>query len=228
VSFHFGPPRDVLLERVRAAGCKLLSSATTVREAVFLADKGFDAIIAQGAEAGGHRGMFLTDDVASQVGTFALLPQIVDAVDVPVIAAGGIADGRGIAAAFALGACGVQIGTAYLSTPEAKISALHREALRTARDDDSVLTNVFTGRPARGIKNRATREIGPMASEAPAFPLAGGALAPLRAKAEAEGLSDFSPLWTGQAGPLAREMPAGALTALLAEDALRRLATLAG
>ena len=155
VSFHFGPPRDDLLERVRAAGCKLLCSATTVREAVFLADKGFDAIIAQGAEAGGHRGMFLTDDVASQIGTFALVPQIVDAVDVPVIAAGGIADGRGIAAAFALGASGVQIGTAYLRTPEARISAIHREALRLARDEDSVLTNVFTGRPARGLKNRA-------------------------------------------------------------------------
>ena len=223
VSFHFGPPRDDLLERVRRAGCKLLCSATTVREAVFLAEKGFDAIIAQGSEAGGHRGMFLTADVAAQIGTFALVPQIVDAVDVPVIAAGGIADGRGIAAAFALGASGVQIGTAYLRTPEARISNIHREALRLARDEDSVLTNVFTGRPARGLKNRMTREIGPISGDAPAFPLAGGAIAPLRAKAEAGGSGDFSPLWTGQAGPLGRELPAGALTIALAEEALERL-----
>jgi nitronate monooxygenase len=228
VSFHFGPPPDDLLERVRKTGAKLLCSATTVREAVFLAEKGFDAIIAQGSEAGGHRGMFLTEDVASQVGTFALVPQIVDAVDLPVIAAGGIADGRGIAAAFALGAAGVQIGTAYLRTPEARISDLHREALRQARDEDSVLTNVFTGRPARGIKNRLVREVGPMSTEPPAFPTALNATMPLRTKAEAAGSSEFSPLWTGQAGRLAREMPAGELTLALAEEALERLKALAG
>lgn len=228
VSFHFGPPRDDLLERVRKTGAKLLCSATTVREAAFLADKGFDAIIAQGSEAGGHRGMFLTEDVASQVGTFALVPQVVDAVDVPVIAAGGIADGRGIAAAFALGASGVQIGTAYLRTPEARISKLHREALENARDEDSVLTNVFTGRPARGIKNRLTREVGPMSAYAPAFPSALDATMPLRTTAEAAGSSEFSALWTGQAGPLGREMPAGALTLALAGEALARLRKLAG
>jgi nitronate monooxygenase len=228
VSFHFGPPRDDLLERVRAVGCKILCSATTVREAVFLAEKGFDAIIAQGSEAGGHRGMFLSEDIASQIGTFALVPQIADAVKVPVIAAGGIADGRGIAAAFALGAAGVQVGTAYLRTPEAQISRLHREALRMARDDDSVLTNVYTGRPARGIKTRFIREMGPISAEAPPFPLAGEAIIPLRTKAEAAGSNDFSVLWTGQAGPLGREMPAGALTTKLAEEALRRLQELAG
>jgi nitronate monooxygenase len=223
VSFHFGLPRDDLYQRVRRTGAKVLCSATTVREARYLADKGVDAVIAQGSEAGGHRGMFLTDDVASQIGTFALVPQIVDAVDVPVIAAGGISDGRGIAAAFALGADGVQVGTAYLRTPEAKISAIHREALRTARDEDSVLTNIFTGRPARGVKNRLVREVGPISADAPAFPLAGGALMPLRAKAEAARSGDFSPLWTGQAGPLSREMPAGELTTMLAEEALQRL-----
>lgn len=228
VSFHFGPPADALLERVRRTGAKLLCSATTVREAVFLAEKGFDAIIAQGAEAGGHRGMFLTEDIAAQVGTFALVPQIVDAVDVPVIAAGGIADGRGIAAAFALGASGVQIGTAYLRTPEARISGLHRAALRKARDEDSVLTNVFTGRPARGLQTRLVREIGPISREAPQFPLALNAVMPLRTKAEARGSDEFSALWTGQAGPLAREMPAGALTVKLAEEALERLQVLAG
>jgi nitronate monooxygenase len=228
VSFHFGLPRDDLYQRVRNTGAKVLCSATTVREARYLADKGVEAVIAQGVEAGGHRGMFLTDDVASQVGTFALVPQIVDAVDVPVIAAGGIADGRGIAAAFALGADGVQIGTAYLRTPEAKISAIHREALRKARDDDSVLTNVFTGRPARGLKNRLVREVGPISADAPAFPLAGGALMPLRAKAEAAGSGDFAPLWTGQTGPLGREMPAGELTAKLAEEALDCLKFISG
>jgi nitronate monooxygenase len=226
VSFHFGLPPDTLLARVRRTGALILSSATTVAEARFLAEKGVDTIIAQGVEAGGHRGMFLSTDIAAQIGTFALVPQIVDAVSVPVIAAGAIADGRGIAAAFALGAAGVQIGTAYLHTPESRISSLHREALRSARDEDSVLTNVFTGRPARGIKNRFIRELGPMAQDAPPFPLAANFVMPLRAKAEAEGSSDFSPLWTGQAGTLGQVMPAGALTAKLARDGLEILGVL--
>lgn len=227
VSFHFGLPSDELLERVRRTDGKILSSATTVAESRWLAERGVDAIIAQGAEAGGHRGMFLSDDVASQIGTFALVPQIVDAVNVPVIAAGGIADGRGIAAAFALGAAGVQIGTAYLHSPEARISTLHREALRAAQDEDSVLTNVFTGRPARGIRNRIINEVGPMAPQVPEFPLAANLVMPLRAKAEAAGSSDFSPLWTGQAGPLGKALLAGELTAMLAQDAMRRLQRLA-
>jgi nitronate monooxygenase len=227
VSFHFGLPDDALLMRVRRTGAKILSSATTVREARFLADKGVDAVIAQGSEAGGHRSMFLTDDVATQVGTMALVPQIVDAVGVPVIAAGGIADGRGIAAAFALGAAGVQIGTAYLYTPEARISELHRQALRSARDEDSVLTNVLTGRPARGLRNRFVTELGPLSADVPAFPLAADYVMPLRAKAESAGSGDFSSLWTGQAGSLGRAMPAGELTTRLAEEALARLRTLA-
>ena len=227
VSFHFGLPDDALLERVRKTKARIMSSATTVAEARFLADKGVDAVIAQGVEAGGHRGMFLTDDVAAQIGTFALVPQVVDAVDVPVIAAGGIADGRGIAAAFALGAAGVQIGTAYLRTPEARISDLHRQALAAARDEDSVLTNVFTGRPARGIANRFVREVGPLNPDAPSFPLAAGFVAPLRIAAESKGSGEFSPLWTGQAGPLAQTMSAGELTAALAADAAARLRHLA-
>ena len=154
VSFHFGLPADDLLERVRASGARVIASATTVPEAQWLADHGCDAIIAQGAEAGGHRGMFLTADVESQVGTMALVPQVVDAVDVPVIAAGGIADGRGIAAAFVLGASGVQIGTGYLLCPEATISGLHRDALRSPAARETALTNVFTGRPARSIVTR--------------------------------------------------------------------------
>lgn len=223
VSFHFGLPDDALLERVRRTGAKVLSSATTVREARFLAEKDVDAVIAQGVEAGGHRGMFLTEDIAGQVGTMALVPQIVDAVDVPVIAAGGIADGRGIAAAFMLGAAGVQIGTAYLATPEARISDMHRQALVDSRDEDSVLTNIFTGRPARGLKNRIVEEVGPISTDAPAFPLAAESVAPLRAEAERAGSGDFSPLWSGQAAPLGRAMPAGGLTAMLAEEALARL-----
>jgi nitronate monooxygenase len=228
VSFHFGLPDDALLERVKKTEAKIISSATTVREARFLADKGVDAVIAQGAEAGGHRGMFLTEDISAQIGTLALVPQVVDAVEVPVIAAGGIGDGRGIAAAFALGAAGVQVGTAYLLAPEARISDLHRRALGVARDEDSVLTNVFTGRPARGLRNRFVTELGPLDPGAPAFPLAATYLAPLRAKAEGNGSSDFSPLWTGQAGPLGSTMPAGELTVKLAEDALARLAALSG
>jgi nitronate monooxygenase len=220
ISFHFGLPPPDLFRRARATGAVILSSATTVREARWLEEQGVDAIIAQGSEAGGHRGMFLTENTSAQVGTMALVPQIADAVKAPVIAAGGIADGRGIAAAFALGAAGVQIGTAFLRTPEARITALHRRALETARDEDSVLTNVFTGRPARGIRNRFIDELGPMAAEAPAFPLGTNFVVPLRGKAEAAGSSDFSPLWTGQAGPLARAMPAGDLTAMLAEEAL--------
>ena len=228
VSFHFGLPEESLLQRVKATGAKVISSATTAREAKWLADRGCDAIIAQGAEAGGHRGMFLTDNIASQAGTFALVPQIVDAVDVPVIAAGGIADGRGIAAAFALGASGVQIGTAYLFCPEAKVSELHRNALRSTRDDDTVLTNVFTGRPARGVINRIVRELGPLSPDAPAFPLAAGALAPIRAAAEAKGSADFTSLWSGQSASLGREMPAGDLTRTLAQEALHRLKALVG
>jgi len=227
VSFHFGLPAADLLARVRAAGCRVICSATTAVEAAALERAGVDAVIAQGYEAGGHRGMFLTDDLAAQVGTFALVPQVVDAVKVPVIAAGGIADARGIAAAFALGATGVQIGTAYLRCPESKISALHRAALKSASDDATVLTNLMTGRPARGIVNRVIREIGPMSDIPPEFPLAAGALAPLRAKAEATGSGDFSPLWSGQAAALGRDMPAAELTKALAAEAqalLRRLA----
>jgi nitronate monooxygenase len=223
VSFHFGLPSLDLLARVRQAGCLIMSSATTAAEARWLEEHGVDAVIAQGYEAGGHRGMFLTDDIAAQVGTFALVPQVVDAVKVPVIAAGGVSDARGIAAAFALGAAGVQIGTAYLHTPESKISAPHRTSLSTARDDGTALTNLMTGRPARGLFNRVMREIGPIADIAPAFPLAAGALAPLRAKAEAQGSGDFSPLWAGQAAALGRAIPAGELTRKLADEAQRHL-----
>jgi nitronate monooxygenase len=226
VSFHFGLPEPTLLDRVRATGAKIVSSATTVAEAVWLDEHGCDAIIAQGAEAGGHRGMFLTDDVAAQPSTFALVPQVVDAVRAPVIAAGGIADGRGIAAAFALGASAVQIGTAYLFCPESTIAPLHRKALHDDRRRETALTNLFTGRPARGIVNRVMRELGPISPLAPAFPLAGGALAPLRAAAEPAGSDDFMSLWSGQSAALGRDLPAAELTRTLAAEALKALAGL--
>ena len=212
VSFHFGLPEKSLLQRVKAAGCKIFGCATTAKEARWLAERGVDAVIAQGTEAGGHRGIFLGDSLAAQPGTFALVPQIADAVRIPVIAAGGIADARGIAAAFALGASGVQIGTALLLGPEGKISAPHRAALKEAKDDSTVLTNVITGRPARGILTRLIREQGPVSDSVPEFPLAATPLAPLRAKAEAAGSGDFSPLWAGQSAALARAMPAGELS----------------
>lgn len=223
VSFHFGLPDSSLMDRVRAAGCKIISSATTVAETRWLEAKGCDAIIAQGNEAGGHRGMFLDNNIATQPGTFALLPQAVDAVSVPVIAAGGIGDGRSIAATFALGASAAQIGTAYLFTPESTISNLHRSALRADDNDRTMLTNVFSGRPARGLVNRVMREVGPISEHAPAFPTAGGALAPLKAKAEAAGSADFSSLWSGQSAKLCTEMPSSELTRKLAEEALQRL-----
>src|ERR1700760_1317669 len=205
VSFHFGLPDQALLRRVKAAGCLVMGSATIVREAIWLEENGADVIIAQGAEAGGHRGMFLTENIHEQLGTFALVPQVVDAVHVPVIAAGGIADGRGIAAAFALGAAGVQIGTAYLRCPESKVSVPARAALAHARDDSTVITNVMTGRPARGVANRVMREVGPISAQAPAFPHAATALGPLKAAAEKLGKVDFTNLWAGQAARMGRD-----------------------
>jgi nitronate monooxygenase len=216
VSFHFGLAAPDLLARVRALGAKILASATTVDEALWLEARGVDAVIAQGLEAGGHRGNFRSEDLTMQVGTLALLPQIVRAVKVPVIAAGGIADAKGVAAARALGAAGVQIGTAYLLCPEATTSAVHRAALKSAGHLHTAVTNLFTGRPARGIVNRIMRELGPISSAPPAFPLAVAALAPLRAKAEAQGSGDFSPLWSGQNASGCREVPAGEQTRALA------------
>jgi nitronate monooxygenase len=224
VSFHFGLPEQALLDRVKTTGARIIASATTVSEARWLEEHGCDAIIAMGLEAGGHRGNFLSDDIARQVGTFALVPQVADAVNVPVIAAGGVADARGIVAAFALGASAVQIGTAYLFCPEARVSPVHLQALKTAADDDTMITNVFTGRPARGIVNRLMLDLGPISSIAPSFPLAADALAPLRAKSESAGSRDFMNLWSGQAARLARELPAGELTRLLAAEALAKLA----
>ena len=212
VSFHFGLPAPDLLARVKSWGSLVVSSATTVDEARWLQAHGADLVIAQGLEAGGHRGMFLTSDLSTQIGTMALLPQIVHAVDVPVIAAGGVGSDQSVAAAKLLGAAGVQIGTAYLCSHEASTSALHRAALLSPAAQHTALTTLFSGRPARGIVNRLMRELGPLNAAAPAFPLATAAIAPLRAAAEAQGLSDFTPLWSGQNASNARSLSAADIT----------------
>jgi nitronate monooxygenase len=225
VSFHFGLPDAAYVGRVRDAGCRVLCYAPTPDEAGLLARGGVDAIIAQGYEAGGHRGVFATDwrTGSGQIGTLALVPQVVDAVDVPVIAAGGVGDGRGIAACFTLGASAIQIGTAYLFCPESAISELYRAALAGARADSTVLTNVFTGRPARGLANRATRHLGPIAADAPEFPRSAATMLPLRLAAEANQSTAFTSLWSGQSVALGRALPAGELTRALADEALALL-----
>jgi nitronate monooxygenase len=222
VSFHFGLPEAALVARVKKAGCKIISSATTLREALHLAEHGADAIIAQGSEAGGHRGMFLETDVATQIGTLALVQQIVEAVKQPVIAAGGIGDGRSIVAAIVLGAAGVQIGTAYLCCPEATTSAAHRAAL-AGPGRETVITNVLSGRPARSILTRFVREQGPLNAAVPTYPNATPAIAPLRAKAEASGSGDFSLLWSGQGAPPPTGIGAAELTRKLTDEALALL-----
>jgi nitronate monooxygenase len=217
LSFHFGLPAPDLLARLTSWGSVVLSSATTVQEARWLQAHGAHAVIAQGLEAGGHRGMFLSDDLTTQLGTLALLPQIVAALDVPVIAAGGIADAAGVRAALALGAAGVQVGTAYLCCTEASTSAVHRAALLSEAAAHTALTRLFSGRPARGIVNRVMRELGPLSPAAPAFPLATAAMAPLRAHWEAQGSGDFSPLWAGQNTSGCRAVSAAELTRGLAQ-----------
>lgn len=223
VSFHFGLPAQELLQRVRATGALILSTATTVAEAMWLEANGADAVIAQGSEAGGHRGMFLSDDLVDDVqrqpSTLSLVPQIADAVRVPVIASGGIGDGRGLAAVLTLGAVMAQIGTAYLLCPEAKPTALHRKAVSAAGETDTAFTNIFTGRPARGIVNTAMHASGCLNRQAPEFPFAGNVLGPLRARAESQGDGGYSPLWAGQSAVMARTMPAADLTRSIAEEA---------
>ncbi len=216
MSFHFGLPNTALLERVKRWGSKIIASATTVEEALFLEAAGVDAIIAQGLEAGGHRGNFLSNDLSNQLGTFALLLQIIEAVKLPVIAAGGIVDAQSVAAAIALGAAGIQAGTAYLLCSESTTSAIHRAALKSAAADHTILTNIFSGRAARGIVNRAIRELGPISHLTPAFPLASTAIAPLRTVAEDSGSGDFSPLWCGQNANGCKDVSAAELTLSLA------------
>ena len=208
VSFHFGLPKAEWVQQLKTWGVQIWSSATTVQEAQWLEQQGVDAVIAQGLEAGGHRGMFLSEDLSTQMGTMALLPQTIKAVKLPVIAAGGISTAAAVSAAKALGASAVQVGTAFLTSHEATTSALHRQALMSDAAKHSALTNLFSGRPARGIVNKFMRDFGPLNPEAPAFPLATSAVAPLRAAAEAKGQSDYSPLWSGQNASDCEALPA--------------------
>jgi nitronate monooxygenase len=221
VSFHFGLPPADALQRVKQTGAIVLSSATTVAEARKLGAAGVDGIIAQGFEAGGRRGTFTAGDGAGLIGTMALVPQVVDAVRIPVIAVGGISDGRGIAAAFALGASGVQLGTAFLGCPEATVSAAHREALHRAADEDTRLTRVFTGRPARALRNRLIGEIG--GEEALEFPAQASLLRPLLQANTGSTCSEFVPFWAGQSAPLIRDLPAAELIDTLVADCHHRL-----
>ncbi len=212
VSFHFGLPKAEWVQQLKAWGLQIWSSATTVQEAQWLEQHGADAIIAQGLEAGGHRGMFLTEDLSTQVGTLSLLPQMVKAVKLPVIAAGGISSAAAVRAAKALGASAVQVGTAFLTSHEASTSALHRQALLSEAARHTALTNLFSGRPARGIVNKFMQDFGPLNPDAPAFPLATAAVAPLRAAAEAKGSADYSPLWSGQNASDCEALPAADIT----------------
>ncbi|MEK9753428.1 MAG: nitronate monooxygenase [Rhodospirillaceae bacterium] len=218
VSFHFGLPEPKLMKAVKDAGIFTISSATNVAEAKALEKGGVDAIVAQGFEAGGHRGTFAEPYDAGWVGTMALVPQIVDAVSVPVIAAGGIADGRGIAAALALGAQAAQLGTAFLPCPESMIPDVHRKALAQATGDQTRLTSAFSGRPARGIENRYMRDMAGREDEFPDFPILNTLTGPLRKGSAAAGSPDFVSLWAGQAAGIHRTLPAGELLERLVEE----------
>jgi nitronate monooxygenase len=221
VSFHFGLPVQNLMTRLRAASIPVISSATTVAEAIWLAERGCDAVIAQGTEAGGHRGTFLEDDPHGQLGLFSLVPQIADAVEIPVIAAGGIADGRGVAAAFALGAAAAQIGTAFLFTEEAALDPLAAQVLRSRSSRRTAITNIFSGRPARCVVNRGIEEIGPISDGLPDFPLGFAAMAPLRIAAEAQNDWGFSARYCGQSAALCQSMSAAALTRRIGREAAK-------
>lgn len=216
ISFHFGLPEKSLLDRVKGWGTKVLSTATTVEEALWLESRGVDGIIVQGVEAGGHRGMFLSNDITTQIGTLSLVPQIVNNVSVPVIAAGGIADSAGVKAALTMGASAVQIGTAYLLCSEATTSPLHRAALKSAASQHTAMTTLFSGKPARGIVNRVMKELGYLHPATPSFPYASIEMTQLRTVAEARNSDDFSPLWSGQNTSGCKEISAFELTQELA------------
>ncbi|HWE17341.1 MAG TPA: nitronate monooxygenase family protein, partial [Hyphomicrobiaceae bacterium] len=219
VSFHFGLPKQEVLDAIKGAGIFVISSATTVAEAKMLERRGVDAVIAQGTEAGGHRGTFTGVDMSMQPGLFALLPQVVDAVRVPVIAAGGIADGRTVAAALALGASAVQLGTAFLRCEEANVLDAHRVALREATDACTIVTDMITGRPARYIRNKLTDDLIASGLEPVAFPAQLSLTAPLGATGDRE----LTALFAGQSAALARDTTAAELVHSLAEETTRRL-----
>lgn len=218
VSFHYGIPGPDVIQTVKNLGAKILSTATTVHEAKILEDGGCDAVIAQGFEAGGHRGTFASPPEAGNVGTLSLVPQVVDAIAVPVIAAGGIADGRGIAAALALGASGVQMGTAFVTCPESAAHAVYRDALMNARDDETRLTSAFSGRSARALENRYLNEMAGREDNFPDFPILNTLTGPLRKASAAAGKGDFMSLWSGQSAALSKALPAAELLKTLVAE----------
>ena len=197
VSFHFGLPASHLMGRLHETGAKIIATATTVAEAVFLEKNGCDAVIAQSQDAGGHQGMFLQTDIPDRLSTLELVARFARELRrAPVIAAGGIADANAIRTVMDGGAAGVQVGTRFLKSPEAKITPLHLATLTGGQDRETAITNVFTGRPARGFFNRLVREIGPINPNVPAFPFAISALAPL--KSATAGTEDFLSMWAGE------------------------------
>jgi len=226
-SFTFGVPDRALIAAFQAGGTRVFGSATTVAEARILAEAGVDGVVAQGSEAGAHRATFAAGFEESLVGTLALIPQVVDAVDVPVVASGGIMDGRGIVAAEALGAAGVQLGTAFLTTDEAGTSPAYRNALLRARDDQTVITRAFSGRPARGIVNAFIEQMSaPDAPEPLPFPVQNALTGPMRRAAAQQDDAERLALWAGQGVALARTIGAGELVARLVEERERVVRTL--
>lgn len=211
LSFHFGLPSKALVKRVKSWGSTILSSATTLEEGCWLEENGADIVIAQGYEAGGHRGMFLTSDISTQMGTFALVSQLTNTVNVPIVAAGGISSSKDVKAMLRLGASGVQAGTSYLLCTEAKTSDIHRKALKD-QSAKTALTNIFSGRPARAIRNKIMQDLGDICEAAPEFPYSSIALAPLRQEAESYSSPDFTPLWSGQNRSGCRAVSASQLT----------------
>ena len=218
ISFHYGLPNPKLFCPIKEAGLFTISSATTVREAMIIEENVFDAVIVQGYEAAGHRGTFDGAYEKGLVGTMALVPQIADAVAVPVIAAGGIMDGRGIAAALALGAEAVQMGTAFLNCPESSISDTYRNQLAKSRGEQTRFTSAFSGRLARGIENRFIREMKESESDFPDFPIQNALTGPLRTASAMAGSPDFISLWAGQGCGMSRSMPAPDLMDMLIKE----------
>jgi nitronate monooxygenase len=218
ISFVMGLPGPDVVEQARARGIVTIGTATTVDEAVAVEAAGLSAVVASGSDAGGHRGAFLRPVTESLVGTFSLIPQVADAVSIPVVAAGGIADGRGLAAALTLGADGVQIGTGFLATAESGASEMHKAVLQSAAARTTVLTRVFSGRPARGVLNQLVRELAAAEDHVPGYPVQNALMRPIRSAAYAQGDAEHASLWAGQAANLARRQPAGDyLAALIAE-----------
>lgn len=227
-SFTFGIPDGDALARLRGQGAVVMGTATTVAEARRLVAAGVDVVVAQGSEAGAHRGTFIGPFAAAMVGNLALVPQVADAVPVPVVAAGGIMDGRGIVAAQALGASGVQLGTAFLTCPEAGIPAAYKAAIRAAQAEETALTRAFSGRPARGIVNDFLREVGEQDGAILPYPLQNALTRPLRNAAALRGDTRYLSLWAGQGASLGRELPAGDLVRQLVREAAEVRARLVG